>query len=144
MLQSFPCRYVRGCYVIDLDYATYYFVGTEQDVNKGHRTGTVPFTAIEIFCDGSNTTNRPTHDLESLFYVLLWICSNYSRPNNSIRNDKDMLIWCGLTIFAVSIRLATLKPDTSRMKNISPTGYLITTHHTQAMFKRAMRLVCCF
>ena len=86
---------IRKGLLIDLDYATYYFVGTERDVNKGHRTGTVPFMAIEILHDGSKTKNRPTHDLESLFYVLLWICSNYSGPNNSIRNDpkyKDMPI----------------------------------------------------
>ena len=84
--------------LIDLDYATYYFVDTEQDVNKGHQTGTVPFMAIEILHYGSKSKNRLTHDLEALFYILLWICSNYSRPNNSIRNDpkyKDMpiLLW---------------------------------------------------
>ena len=84
---------IRKGLLIDLDYATYYFVDTEQDVNKGHRIETVPFMAIEILCDGSKTKSRPTHDLKSLFYVLLWIYSNYSGPNNSIPNDpkyKDM------------------------------------------------------
>ena len=30
----------------------------------------------------------PMHDLESLFYILLWICSNYSRANNAVRTDS--------------------------------------------------------
>ena len=46
------------------------------------------------------------------------------------QNTRICLFCCGSTILAVSIRLATFKPDTSRMKNISPTRYLITTHHT--------------
>ena len=32
---------------------------------------------------------------ESLFYILLWVCSNYSGPNNAVREDekrKDMSI----------------------------------------------------
>jgi hypothetical protein len=44
--------------------------------------------AREILRDGPKADNRPTHDLESLFYVLLWICSNYSGPNNAVREDK--------------------------------------------------------
>jgi hypothetical protein len=51
--------------------------------------------AREILRDGSKAENRPTHDLESLFYVLLWICSNYCGPNNAVREDakrKDMPI----------------------------------------------------
>jgi hypothetical protein len=44
--------------------------------------------AREILCDGPKANNRPTHDLESLFCVLLWICSNYSGPNNMVREDE--------------------------------------------------------
>ena len=25
---------------------------------------------------------------ESLFYILLWVCSNYSGPNNAVREDE--------------------------------------------------------
>ena len=43
--------------------------------------------AREVLRDGSKVENRPTHDLESLFYVFLWICSNYAGPNNAVRED---------------------------------------------------------
>lgn len=43
--------------------------------------------ARKILHDSAEAENRLTHDLESLFYVLLWICSNYSRPNNAVRDD---------------------------------------------------------
>jgi hypothetical protein len=44
--------------------------------------------AREVLREGPTAENRPTHDLESLFYVLLWVCSNYSGPNNAVREDK--------------------------------------------------------
>jgi hypothetical protein len=44
--------------------------------------------AREILRDGSAASNRPTHNLESLFFVLLWICSNYSGPSNAVRGDE--------------------------------------------------------
>jgi hypothetical protein len=44
--------------------------------------------ARAILCDGSKAENKPMHDLESLFYVLLWICSNYCGPNNALRDNS--------------------------------------------------------
>ncbi|POG61764.1 hypothetical protein GLOIN_2v1426031, partial [Rhizophagus irregularis DAOM 181602=DAOM 197198] len=40
-----------------------------------HRTGTLPFMAIEILKHNAEHTFQ--HDLESFFYVLCWICCEY-------------------------------------------------------------------
>ncbi|OAA35271.1 serine/threonine-protein kinase Sgk2 [Metarhizium rileyi] len=55
--------------LIDLDLAK------EQDSSPGgtrHRTGTIQFMAVEVL-RGEHHTYR--HDLESFFYVLLWMCA---------------------------------------------------------------------
>lgn len=53
---------------IDLDLA---IIDGERTVGR-HMTGTMEFMAIEIF-RGVDHTYR--HDLESFFYVLLWMCA---------------------------------------------------------------------
>jgi Fungal protein kinase len=57
--------------LIDLDLAT---VQGERAGGR-HRTGTMEFMAIEVL-RGADHTYR--HDLESFFYVLLWICARRS------------------------------------------------------------------
>jgi hypothetical protein len=32
---------------------------------------------------------KPTHDIESIFYVLLWICMTFKGPGNLERTDED-------------------------------------------------------
>jgi hypothetical protein len=46
--------------------------------------GTAPFIAIELLLFGSS--HRVAHDIESLFYVLLFICTHLGGPNNTIRS----------------------------------------------------------
>ena len=41
--------------------------------------------AIEILLGGEMVHHRITHDLESLFYVLIWICMMYEGPGNQER-----------------------------------------------------------
>jgi hypothetical protein len=36
--------------------------------------------AVELLMDGKKVTHRPSHDLESLFYVLVYICTNLGGP----------------------------------------------------------------
>lgn len=43
--------------------------------------------AIEILF-GKNVVHKYYHDLESLFYVLIWICTMQSGPRGQLRNDK--------------------------------------------------------
>jgi hypothetical protein len=43
-----------------------------------HRTGTIQFMAIEVL-QGKGHTYR--HDLESFFYVFIWMCIRYGHEN---------------------------------------------------------------
>jgi serine/threonine protein kinase len=60
-----------------------------------HRTGTMQFMAIEVL-DGKGHTYR--HDLESFFYVFVWICIRYGyegtgrqQPNKVMRPKTNIL-----------------------------------------------------
>ena len=55
--------------LIDLDLAK--VVGSERSGAR-HQTGTVEFMAIQVLQKAAHTYR---HDLESFFYVLLWICA---------------------------------------------------------------------
>ena len=46
--------------------------------------------AYEILQCDSQIEHRATHDLESLFYVLIWICVNYTGPRGAKRKDWDI------------------------------------------------------
>ncbi len=43
--------------------------------------------AIDILESGYGCVHEPKHDLESIFYVLIWLCIHYDGPNNSERRD---------------------------------------------------------
>jgi hypothetical protein len=47
-----------------------------QRQSSKHRTGTKPFMAIDLL-SGESTVHMYRHDLESLFYVLVWITSRF-------------------------------------------------------------------
>jgi len=57
-----------GC-IIDLDYAI--DIIDYRTSGAADRTGTYPYIAIDIL---SGKPHRYRHDVESLFYVLLWVC----------------------------------------------------------------------
>ncbi|KAF8954122.1 hypothetical protein BDZ97DRAFT_1928800 [Flammula alnicola] len=58
----------------------------------GHRAGTLPFMALEVLMGLPNgEEQKPRHDLESFFYVLLWICWHYAGPNNAERQNFDIM-----------------------------------------------------
>ncbi|KZS89661.1 hypothetical protein SISNIDRAFT_444940 [Sistotremastrum niveocremeum HHB9708] len=46
---------------------------------KARVTGTLPFIAIDVLCTDEN--HRDVHDLESFFWVLLWMCLKYLGPH---------------------------------------------------------------
>lgn len=48
--------------------------------------------AYEILLYGDKRPHRATHDLESLFYVLIWVCTMYEGPNNQERSFKKNLL----------------------------------------------------
>ncbi|EXX72272.1 hypothetical protein RirG_070830 [Rhizophagus irregularis DAOM 197198w] len=60
-----------------------------------HRTGTLPFMAIEILKHNAEHTFQ--HDLESFFYVLCWICCEYEGSRGKLRASdcgrKNLMKW---------------------------------------------------
>ena len=51
--------------------------------------GTVPFMAIELLQNFDiDFTHAYYHDLESLFYVICWICTTYGGPNGKCRHER--------------------------------------------------------
>lgn len=63
-----------------------------------HQTGTVQFMAIEVL-DNYEHTYR--HDLESFFYVLLWLCLSYDLTSHTKKVSQRVSLldrWTGPTI----------------------------------------------
>ena len=55
--------------------------------------------AVELLLDGKKVTHRPSHDLESLFYVLIYICTNLGGPGTP-RSLDELLEFTSLPIAA--------------------------------------------
>jgi hypothetical protein len=53
-----------------------------------HRTGTMQFMAIEVL-EGNGHTYR--HDLESFFYVFIWMCIRYGYEGTGRQNPKKVM-----------------------------------------------------
>ncbi|KAJ7177924.1 hypothetical protein C8R46DRAFT_1346203 [Mycena filopes] len=85
-------RAIHRGLLIDLDYALVLNIdGSRGPTATGHRTGTLPFMAIDVLTDGVElSAHEPHHDLESLLYVFIWICIHYAGPNNSERQNFDI------------------------------------------------------
>ena len=61
--------------------------------------GMLPFMAVQILQAGAKTPHRSTHDLESIFYMLVWICTMYMGPRDQERvfqrlEHTPLLSWC--------------------------------------------------
>jgi hypothetical protein len=80
---------LRKGLLIDFDYALP--LDNSCTYSVGDRTGTGPFMALEVLknADGEQTQQKPCHDLESIFYVLLYICMKLKGPNNTKRTPED-------------------------------------------------------
>jgi hypothetical protein len=68
--------------LIDLDLAKVRDGGTS---GARHQTGTMQFMAIEVLRTADHTYR---HDLESFFYVLLWMCARQSWNNGFCRGGE--------------------------------------------------------
>ena len=55
--------------------------------------------AVELLLEGKTATHRPSHDLESLFYVLIYICTNLAGPETP-RSLEELLQFTSLPIAA--------------------------------------------
>ncbi|KLO05489.1 hypothetical protein SCHPADRAFT_896216 [Schizopora paradoxa] len=65
----------------------------------GHRTATLafmPFDALDVTM-ASPVPHTVLHDLESLFYVMIWICTTQRGPNNAWRvfdySSSEIFLW---------------------------------------------------
>ncbi|KAJ7628509.1 hypothetical protein FB45DRAFT_1059256 [Roridomyces roridus] len=78
--------------IIDFDYAL--IMDPNASTHKvaiGHRTGTLPFMAIDVLIHGGKLPkHEPRHDLESMLYVLIWICLHYAGPGDVERHNFDI------------------------------------------------------
>ncbi|KAI1291224.1 serine/threonine-protein kinase Sgk2 [Xylaria venustula] len=68
--------------LIDLDLAKIRDSGPS---GARHQTGTMQFMAVEVL---RKTDHTYRHDLESFFYVLLWMCARQSWKNGFARGEK--------------------------------------------------------
>ncbi|KAA8894390.1 hypothetical protein FN846DRAFT_922999 [Sphaerosporella brunnea] len=66
-----------GGFLIDFDLAI--FAERSRVTGASHRTGTFDFMARDVLLPLPNHQHTPLHDLESFFYVLLWVCIYYSK-----------------------------------------------------------------
>jgi hypothetical protein len=80
---------LRKGLLIDFDYA--FPLDRKGQASAGDRTGTGPFMALEVLAhaDDHPIQQTPQHDLESIFYVLLYICSKFKGPKNLKRSSKE-------------------------------------------------------
>ncbi|KAH8109268.1 hypothetical protein DFH11DRAFT_951749 [Phellopilus nigrolimitatus] len=98
----------RKAFLIDFDQA---IDMTEQMLEhaKGKRAGTLPFMAIELlrsYKDGKPMfPHAYYHDMESVFYVLCWLCTVLEGPYNKKRDsdnfdleDTEVTKWAGLDV----------------------------------------------
>ena len=74
-------------FLIDLDLAKP--VDSTGSSGAPHRTGTMQFMAIEVL--QSSATHSWRHDLESFFYVLIWICVFYDGKGNVRKSRPNVL-----------------------------------------------------
>ncbi|KAF8808704.1 hypothetical protein BYT27DRAFT_7337683 [Phlegmacium glaucopus] len=75
---------VRHGLLIDFDYAALIKALGSRAISAGFRTGTPPFMAIDLMLH-RDEPDKPfchelRHDLESILYVILWICTSMDGP----------------------------------------------------------------
>ena len=97
----------RG-FLIDLDMASR--ANLESNSGAFHRTGTFEFMAIEILERSARHSYR--HDLESFFYVLLWLCVNYTAVGVLVEPRPTILdSWSGPVTSAATGKSHNMGPS---------------------------------
>jgi hypothetical protein len=79
--------------LIDLDLAINLETTGKLPASSLHRTGTLPFMALDLLHDDDKYPQYHRHDLESFVYVLAWIAARYEdgiEVHKTIFNE-----WCG-------------------------------------------------
>lgn len=68
-----------------------------------HSQGTPPFMALEIMLqEGKDFTHELRHDLESLLYVIVWVCNHMTAPGVERKlvegNIPHVRGWCNMSL----------------------------------------------
>ncbi|KDN33251.1 hypothetical protein RSAG8_13656, partial [Rhizoctonia solani AG-8 WAC10335] len=78
--------------LIDLDRAVDHRIDGNNNASSLHRTGTLPFMALDLLHDDDKYPHHLRHDLESFLYVLFWIAGRYE--SGSEVNLETFNEWC--------------------------------------------------
>ncbi|CAD6499280.1 BgTH12-03400 [Blumeria graminis f. sp. triticale] len=106
-----------GGILIDLDLAALFKDGKTQGKLEA-MTGTMQFMALEILKNsfavpGAVVSHSYRHDLESFFYVLLWICIRYGWPDNKSPHLDFLRKWYSGTAEEIDTnKKMQMKPET--------------------------------
>ncbi|VCU39399.1 Bgt-51867 [Blumeria graminis f. sp. tritici] len=106
-----------GGILINLDLATLFKDGKAQGKLEA-MTGTMQFMALEILnnsfaAPGAVVSHSYRHDLESFFYVLLWICIRYGWPDNKSPHLDFLRKWYSGTAEEIHTnKKMQMKPET--------------------------------
>lgn len=100
----------RG-FLIDLDMAVR--VNTYKPSGAPHRTGTMAFIAVQVL--KGNALHSWRHDLESFFYVFIWICCLYEQTQEGRRQmplgDHQLQKWYGESAAAVKEAMISFREN---------------------------------
>ncbi|KAH8109271.1 hypothetical protein DFH11DRAFT_1731203 [Phellopilus nigrolimitatus] len=110
---------LRRAFLIDYDSAIDFVQQKELHARK-HRTGTLPFMALDVLDSDADGNPRVAHayyhDLESVFYILCWICTILKGPNNDEREHfnfaaSEIGMWAGLDMDNANLEDIQLKKE---------------------------------
>ncbi|TRM56467.1 hypothetical protein BD626DRAFT_575696 [Schizophyllum amplum] len=91
LLREVPGSSRRRGLLIDLDSAVVVKLdGEYKRAPTGRTAGTLPFTACAILLTPDTVAHSLWHDLESILYVLMFVCASYAGPSNTPRTDVDV------------------------------------------------------
>ncbi|EIN14714.1 hypothetical protein PUNSTDRAFT_130341 [Punctularia strigosozonata HHB-11173 SS5] len=77
--------------LIDFDYSKTLTESTgNEGEDKNHRSGTLPFMAVQLLIYNSAIEHKVHHDLQSFFYVLCWACIVLEGPGQNRRRFDPM------------------------------------------------------
>lgn len=78
----------------DYDHAVILSEAPSNQTHKTHRTGTLPFLAVDLL-GPSYRYHLLRHEIESSFYVLIWHAIIYDDPNHPLSPETSSLkLWC--------------------------------------------------
>lgn len=114
------CNVSRGI-LIDYDYSSY--LSELMEEVAGHRTGTLPFMAINLLENGgdSKVSHVPLYDLQSFFFVFIWMCILYEGPQiPRAEMPEELQHWVGHSMNTIAtFKRGQILSERSFMKSLA-------------------------